>query len=361
MGSFIVQHEGKLRGAVITERVLIGRKAFNAIRIDHRRVSRLHAWIKPTPDGDMLIDSGSRNGTRVNGNGIDRPIILRNGDHIEIGPALITYRSDGWLPSNVQRIDIKSVPTVDDDEGILFHCECGSPLWVKRDLAGARGRCRHCGNILLVPALPKPVIPITEPPAAVAPAPVTARTTPVKPHPTRVTEVPPPAPAPQPAPASPKPAQGALCSICQCPILPGEETHHCTECEHDYHADCWEENKGCASYGCTQVGALEVRQEPQQAGFDASVGDYDVAVPRDYLLLGFAVGSMVVGLFSFGAPGLLVFIAGIVYLRKKPPGRSPRITYIAMAIAVAAILVGFAASYVWWFGMPDLDLLRTMP
>jgi hypothetical protein len=54
---------------------------------------------------------------------------------------------------------------------------------------------------------------------------------------------------------------GALCAICQTPILSaGYETHSCPECHTLYHHDCWEENRGCAVYGCSQVPETEHHQ-----------------------------------------------------------------------------------------------------
>jgi predicted RNA-binding Zn-ribbon protein involved in translation (DUF1610 family) len=50
-----------------------------------------------------------------------------------------------------------------------------------------------------------------------------------------------------------------VCAICQTPIAPGEERGECPDCHAPYHPDCWEENGGCAIYGCTQVPATEHR------------------------------------------------------------------------------------------------------
>jgi len=45
----------------------------------------------------------------------------------------------------------------------------------------------------------------------------------------------------------------ALCAICQSPIVSGEETSSCPECAAVFHGECWEENGGCAVYGCSRV------------------------------------------------------------------------------------------------------------
>jgi len=43
---------------------------------------------------------------------------------------------------------------------------------------------------------------------------------------------------------------GQLCSICQTAIVGGELIVYCPTCELPYHAECWDENRGCAQYGC---------------------------------------------------------------------------------------------------------------
>lgn len=41
-----------------------------------------------------------------------------------------------------------------------------------------------------------------------------------------------------------------ICTFCQTPIKNEDEEYFCTSCNSPYHKDCWEENKGCAVYGC---------------------------------------------------------------------------------------------------------------
>lgn len=52
-------------------------------------------------------------------------------------------------------------------------------------------------------------------------------------------------------------ASQALCSICQSFITDGEEIVTCPECDLPFHAECWQENMGCAAYGCPQVNVLK--------------------------------------------------------------------------------------------------------
>lgn len=52
----------------------------------------------------------------------------------------------------------------------------------------------------------------------------------------------------------------SLCAICQTAIAEGDETRPCSACGAGYHADCWEENRGCAVYGCPEVPQVEKRE-----------------------------------------------------------------------------------------------------
>lgn len=52
-----------------------------------------------------------------------------------------------------------------------------------------------------------------------------------------------------------------FCAICQSPIEAGGSSTECPACRSPYHADCWQENKGCAVYGCTAVPPTEKRDE----------------------------------------------------------------------------------------------------
>src|SRR5438552_2576669 len=59
----------------------------------------------------------------------------------------------------------------------------------------------------------------------------------------------------------PRPDRSTLCAICQCPMQLDELQTSCPECKARYHADCWQENGGCAIYGCSQVPPTEKREQ----------------------------------------------------------------------------------------------------
>ncbi len=50
-----------------------------------------------------------------------------------------------------------------------------------------------------------------------------------------------------------------ICSYCQAPIAEGDGRQECPSCHAAYHAECWQENGGCAIYGCAQAPAAAPR------------------------------------------------------------------------------------------------------
>lgn len=59
------------------------------------------------------------------------------------------------------------------------------------------------------------------------------------------------------------------CGICKSPVLSGEETTHCPSCRIEYHQDCWRENGGCGTPGCSLLPSREKRDisEDEQAAY----------------------------------------------------------------------------------------------
>lgn len=63
----------------------VGRGADTAIHLEHREVSRVHAIIVVTTTSATVEDQKSANGTRLNGQGISGPQLLKHGDKLEFG------------------------------------------------------------------------------------------------------------------------------------------------------------------------------------------------------------------------------------------------------------------------------------
>ena len=67
--------------------VVLGRDSTCDIVISDRQVSRYHARITPTQEGMILEDLGSKNGTHCNGTPLTAPLVLQDGDMVQIALA----------------------------------------------------------------------------------------------------------------------------------------------------------------------------------------------------------------------------------------------------------------------------------
>ena len=76
---------------------LVGRALDGVIAVPSSKASRRHARIVVSPEKAVIEDLGSRNGTRVNDTLIDRPVELKNGDRIRVGPAVLVFCVAGSL------------------------------------------------------------------------------------------------------------------------------------------------------------------------------------------------------------------------------------------------------------------------
>jgi hypothetical protein len=70
---------------------LIGRALDSAIAVPSSKASRRHARIVVSTGEVVIEDLGSRNGTHVNDALIDRPVELKHGDRIRVGPAVLVF------------------------------------------------------------------------------------------------------------------------------------------------------------------------------------------------------------------------------------------------------------------------------
>ncbi len=75
--------------------VLIGRDPRADIHLSAPVVSGRHARLDLSGQGHTLTDLNSLNGTFVNGERLERPTILKNGDAVQIGPFTLLYGPDG--------------------------------------------------------------------------------------------------------------------------------------------------------------------------------------------------------------------------------------------------------------------------
>lgn len=81
---------------LVDDVIRLGRHPASEISLDDITVSRRHAQIERTPDGYVVSDAGSLNGTYVNQERVDR-MLLRHGDELQIGKFRLVFfeRHDG--------------------------------------------------------------------------------------------------------------------------------------------------------------------------------------------------------------------------------------------------------------------------
>jgi DNA-binding winged helix-turn-helix (wHTH) protein len=72
---------------------LIGREPDARVSVDLPSVSRRHAIVTVTTDNSVIVDLGSKNGTLVRGRRIDEPTPLLDGDEVQIGSVIMTFRT----------------------------------------------------------------------------------------------------------------------------------------------------------------------------------------------------------------------------------------------------------------------------
>ncbi|MDR5683024.1 MAG: DUF3662 and FHA domain-containing protein [Armatimonadota bacterium] len=88
--------EGEPRGAVVpvaARPILIGRRQGCDVVVPDPNVSREHLRVERTPEGALVVDLDSTNGTFVNGQRVHRRL-LRPGDRIRIGTTVLEYREE---------------------------------------------------------------------------------------------------------------------------------------------------------------------------------------------------------------------------------------------------------------------------
>lgn len=102
-----------LDGAIIKEvqlskdRTTVGRRPYNDVVIDNLAVSGEHAMLQLRPEGVVLEDLHSTNGTYVNGKAVKRQL-LDNGDTIEIGKYRLKFIADAPASQFEKTVMIKS-------------------------------------------------------------------------------------------------------------------------------------------------------------------------------------------------------------------------------------------------------------
>jgi hypothetical protein len=101
----LIAQAGPLNGQrwILKSDILVGRDESCHVVIQNRQVSRYHARFMLLPQGVQLEDLESKNGTHINGHEVLDPVILQDGDVIQIAFAqqFIYLSSDSTLPLEI--------------------------------------------------------------------------------------------------------------------------------------------------------------------------------------------------------------------------------------------------------------------
>ncbi len=92
-GSLVVR-SGAQAGTALTlspPLTRLGRHPDSEISLDDITVSRWHAEIERTGDGYLVRDTGSLNGTYVNGQRIEDTVLLYQGDELQVGKFRLVF------------------------------------------------------------------------------------------------------------------------------------------------------------------------------------------------------------------------------------------------------------------------------
>ncbi len=92
---------GKQRGKTIQlpdADIVIGRDEDCRIRLEANGISRRHCLLKKSPNGWLIEDLSSGNGTFLNGEGIKKELLLQSGDIFSIGPVEFQFVEQNTSP-----------------------------------------------------------------------------------------------------------------------------------------------------------------------------------------------------------------------------------------------------------------------
>jgi DNA-binding winged helix-turn-helix (wHTH) protein len=98
----LIAQNGPLKGQrwTVNKPLLVGRETICEIVVADRMVSRFHARITPSPEGMLLEDLDSKNGTHRNGDPVIGQVVLQDGDTVQIALAqqFLYLTSDATVP-----------------------------------------------------------------------------------------------------------------------------------------------------------------------------------------------------------------------------------------------------------------------
>lgn len=87
----VITEDGEHSITIGKDPLTVGRSPANTLQISDPASSRKHCMIKPSGGFTVIVDMGSSNGTRVNGEKITREEVLSDGDIIQIGKTILRF------------------------------------------------------------------------------------------------------------------------------------------------------------------------------------------------------------------------------------------------------------------------------
>jgi pSer/pThr/pTyr-binding forkhead associated (FHA) protein len=126
----LIAQTGPLNGQrwTIAGTLVIGRDLSCEVIVQDRQVSRYHARLMPTPDGVILDDLGSKNGTFINGQRLAESTVLQDSDLIQVALAqhFVFLSSDATMP-------LDASPVAVEEPVFRLHLDSRSRrVWVSR-------------------------------------------------------------------------------------------------------------------------------------------------------------------------------------------------------------------------------------
>lgn len=226
------------------------------------------------------------------------------------------------------------------EAGIRFRCECGAGLLIAARYIGQDKHCPKCQTTFTVPSA-----------ESLNAKPSSSRRVPQK---SLV--------APSLTVAADSAAEScivneATCAVCQCSLLPDDEWTLCPDCGLPHHTDCWKENFGCSTYGCSQVNALKPGPDIQIASgmLGAPIQrptPPPVTVPRaneatsvwEFAILIASVISFVLGVVTYGVPCFLAGAALVAFTFSREGRVNWKVSVPAGLICVLGFAIGVMSS-----------------
>lgn len=138
------------------------------------------------------------------------------------------------------------------------------------------------------------------------------------------------------------------CGICQSSIHPTEQIWTCPKCSLVFHAECWQSNMGCASYGCEQVNALAPKEEDAPLpAMQQPIVDAIEPLPWSFLLLGAATISLAVSGLTYGIPSGVIGLLSALRLWKKHHFHDRPLVWAA-GLSLLGVICGAFISRIWF-------------